>query len=141
MIVGVYWSGGEVPSWRQECTDRFLSLYTDATVLKFIDTSPCERFTAIRRADVWKFEMASTYRDFLYIDSDIYLDSRLDLPKGPAVADEYGLKHWSIVWSGNDPSVFVGANGSTIQKDERVVKVKLSGTHWASDLQHNKVHR
>ena len=141
ILIGIYWAGGEIPSWRQECTDRFLSLYSDATILKFIDTSPCERFTAIQRADEWKFGMASSHTNFLYIDSDIYLNERLCLPAGPALADEYGLKHWSIVWSGNNPSVFVGANSSTIQKDKRVLKLKITGTHWASDLHHNRVPR
>jgi len=85
--------------------------------------------------------MASEHGRFLWVDSDIMLDSQLRLTGRPCVANEYGMKHWSIVWSGNNPSAFAGATGASIQGNDSIGTIDILGTHWASTTSGEKVPR
>ena len=141
VIIGFFWAGGDCPQWRVDCFECAKKVMGCDKTIAFIDSAPCDRFEAIRQSEIWRFNAAAENKDFLWLDSDIYLDSKIDLPDGPAVALEYGIKHWSIVWSGNNPKVFLDARPDKLQKNELIETVKIPGTHWASTVDHQKVRR
>jgi hypothetical protein len=127
-----YWRGGEIPSWRNDCSDRLRELYPDTECIYDIDLN--KQYNSAE-SDAWRLYQCSLKPYTLWVDNDIWLDEPLKLIDKPAVAAEYGIAHWSICWSGNKPEIF---KNMTIVKmanewtnSQEIDKVKITGKHWA----------
>ena len=130
----IYWHGPKMPSWRQDNIDRLVSFYPNAQT---IESYSGDRTGFYTDSDLFRFGNCATHRRCLWVDNDIWLDSPLELTESPALADEYHCGHWSICWSGDRPDMFFGENANTIQKKVKrgeIGKLKITGTHWASNL-------
>jgi hypothetical protein len=138
--IGIYWRGGPIPQWRRECTDQLLSLYPDAVVLSDVSESGT-RAIGVEESDRWRLDMCFKHRRFLWVDNDIWLDSKLCLTEQPGMADEYHTRHWSIMWSGDSPELFVARHAIDLRKEQKICKLRITGTHFASDRNGNKCDR
>lgn len=141
MIIGIFWRGQTIPEWRMDCINRLISLYPEATIKRDIVIDNMTRKDAIPLSDKWRIETAAKYKNWLYLDSDIYLDEKIELPECPAVAYEYSGAYPTMVWSGNNPSYFTNITFNDIIKDKEILTIKYKGTHWATDNNGNRVVR
>lgn len=134
--IAFYWKGSKLPEWRRECVQRLRELYPNAVYVSEYSTLHTSNVTA--ESNRWRIEQASKYENFLWVDNDIYLDDRLLLPDGPAMADEYKCNHWSIVWSGNNPDFFKNKVVTDLMHDKSITRITIPGIHYGSDLQGNR---
>jgi hypothetical protein len=134
--IAFYWVGSKLPKWRLECVSRLREIYHDAQYISIYNPKPCDRI--IENSNAWRLEQASKYKNFLWVDNDIYLDNHLELPDGPGMADEYRCNHWSIIWSGNNPDFFKGKMNRDLAYDKIISPIKISGIHYAHDKQGNR---
>lgn len=139
--IGIFWRNGPIPQWRKDCTFRLLKLYPTATIISDISEEIVKIDMCKIVSDHWRINCACNYARFLWVDNDIWLDDYLNLPEVPALADEYNVAHWSIVWSGNNPDYFKGKTTKSFIRDKFVKRIAINGTHWASDNMGNKVIR
>lgn len=136
-----FWYGKLIPSWRQDCIDRLIYLYPNAKILES-DYLDCTLDNVIDYSDKFRLNMVQNYQYCLWVDNDIWLDEPLDLTDEPAMADEYGCWHWSIMWSGNNPDCFKVYNSINDMRSMSFIrKIKITGTHWAMDKNGNKCKR
>lgn len=137
--IGYYWQNpAPIPAWRQRCADRLVELYPFAEVIRHDVVGP---YPTHKLSNAWRMAMAGRYKRFLWVDSDIYLDSPLELTERPAMADEYGIRHWSIVWSGDNPDIYYNHEAEGFISDTRIELLKITGTHWATGADGSKVAR
>ena len=144
-IILYYWHGGKIPKWRYDNIKILNALYPDAEIIKSVG----ENYDSCH-GDLWRLKMCSENAYCLWVDNDIELAGPLDLTDTPALADEYGEGHISIVWSGNNPGAFLhlenGNNYNNRYLQHRVSmgvirKISITGTHWASTTTGEKVAR
>jgi len=116
-------------------------LYPNAETLES-DYLDCTLSNVREWSDKFRMKMVQNYQYCLWVDNDIWLDEPLDLTDEPAMANEYGTGHGSIMWSGNNPDYFRAYNSNFDPKLMSTVKrIKITGTHWATDKNGNKCER
>ena len=134
----IYWHGATIPQWRTDCINQLFALYPEAKKIESYGN------VNLHVSEPWRFKQCSENARCLWVDNDIWLDSPLALTEKPALADEYHCGHWSICWSGDVPEIIKGHTPGTIQrlvKSGIVDKIKITGTHWASELDGSKIIR
>jgi hypothetical protein len=134
-----YWAGeNSIPRWRDDCVKQLRYLYPLAKIIEY----KSNEFNSYYHCDIWRLKKCSELNRCLWVDNDIWLDCKLDLTDIPAVADEYGVGHISICWSGDNIEAFDGLemsenyNHRLLQsrvKEGKIGKLKITGTHYASN--------
>jgi hypothetical protein len=127
-----YWRGGAIPQWRRDCSERLISFYPDAERVCDIDENTPETINPEHHSDTWRHYQCILAPRTLWVDNDLMLDEPLELTSQPAMADEFGQKHWSILWSGDSPISLVSKNIAGFNKDTAIGKIKFVGTHYMS---------
>jgi hypothetical protein len=135
MILLHYWSGPTCPQWRLDCEKQLYRLYPDARIIEYNSTEPCNK----QHSNAWRMQKCIEQPYTLWVDNDIWLDKPLPLTDKPGMAAEYSSAHWSIVWSGARPEVFIGLKACQAGKKILELYKKgeadlyiIPGTHWAS---------
>ena len=137
-IILSYWCGGLRPSWRADNLSHLSLIYPTA---KWVTLYEKETPHNVTRCDQWRVDQCSQYRRCLWVDDDIEITSPLALTERPAMADEYHTAHWSIVWSGDNPAIFAGKRVFELYRYPEIDKIKITGTHWASNAKGEKCKR
>ena len=147
-IILYYWQGpGPIPDWRLACHNKLVALYPSARIVK--SEGYREKYLSYY-SDHWRLQQCSKSKRVLWVDNDIELISPLELTEKPGLADEFQIGHLSIMWSGDNPEVFKDLITPTSYKNQEmqdrvksglIDKIKIPGTHWATEENGNKVRR
>jgi hypothetical protein len=138
-IILYYWYGSTIPKWRQDCADKLIQFYPNAKIIR----SEGQQYIN-DLSNKWRLLECSKNPYTLWVDNDIELYEPLKLNEKPAMADEYGCGHCSIIWSGNNPKLFQGiTNWAHLQpliQSGEIEKIKIPGIHWKHTTDNIKVH-
>jgi hypothetical protein len=116
-----------LPAWRRDNIRQLRLLYPGARlVYRFAKSQD-----PTHDSDNWRLKMCGRYKRCLWVDSDVWLNSWLPLTEVPAMADEYGVRHWSIMWTGEHPEVFASVDKiGDLAHDWRIEKMAIPGRHY-----------
>jgi len=125
--------------------DVFMALHPEFNVVSLNEEN--EKMPT-KKSESLRMNFVSGWTNRLWIDSDIEVLERLPLGDRPAIANEGG-PHGSILWSGNNPNVFLGYDciyGFARDCMRHGVDIDYWSPngifrHWATDRDGNKVPR